>query len=100
MEVEYVNAGPAQRADRRYWIYEEPQVHSTGKNAIRYYPQAGKLQFALCDYVTATKDRTTGRITEETKPGRLSALDLDALGEDQDTLKWLLSILQPLVWNN
>lgn len=100
MELEYIKSEPAQRADRRYWLYEEPIKNETGKNAIRYYPKAGKLQFALCDYVTATKDRATGKITEETKPGRLSALDLDALEEDQDTLKWLLSILQPLVWNN
>jgi len=88
-----------QRADKRYWIYEEPEKHDTGKNAIRYFPKAGKMQFALPDYVTATKNRATGEITEETKPGRLAALDLDALEEDQETLKWLLSILQPLVWN-
>ena len=99
--MEYYTApAPAQRADKRYWIYEEPEKHDTGKNCIRYFPKAGKLQIALCDYVTATKDRATGEIVEETKPGRLAALDLEALEEDQKTLQWLLSILQPLVWNN
>ena len=98
--MEYYSAADntPQKADRRYWLYEEPVKYDTGKNCIRYYPKAGKLQIALCDYVTATKDRS-GNITEETKPGRLAALDLDALEDDQATLKWLLSILQGLVWN-
>jgi len=95
LEMEPVKAQG--RTDSRYWIYEQPVIRDTGKNALRYYEKAGKLQIALCDYVVATKDRT-GNITEETKPGRLAALDLDALEEDQQTLHWLLEILQGLVW--
>ena len=85
------------RTDRRYWLYETPEVYETSKNAIRYYEQAGKIQFACCDYVEATESRwsATG-IIEQRKPGKLSALDLNALYEDQETLKWLIGILQDL----
>ncbi len=83
------------RTDKRYWLYEEPEIYETSRNAIRYYKQAGKIQIATCDYVEAHKDRW-GEMTEEKKPGRLAALDLNALYEDQETLQWLLSILQEL----
>lgn len=86
--------GP-KRADPRYWLYEEPVIYETGKNAIRYWEQAGKLQIATCDYVQATKTYS-GEIREERKPGKLAALDLAALEEDPETLQWILGILQGL----
>ncbi len=85
------------RTDRRYWLYEEPEVYETSRNAIRYYREAGKIQFACCDYVEAKESRfSPSGIIEERKPGKLSALDLEALYEDQETLQWLLEILQEL----
>jgi len=88
------NAEAAQkRTDNRYWLYEEPEIYETSKNAIRYYKEAGKIQFASCNYVEAHKDRW-GEMFEEVKPGKLCALDLNALYEDQETLTWLLSILE------
>lgn len=83
------------RQDQRYWLYEEPVKYATGKNAIRYYPEAGKVQFALPDYTAASLDRS-GNMREETRPGRLAALDLNALREDPETLQWLIGILQGL----
>ena len=80
------------RTDKRYWLYETPIVYETGKNAIRYYKEAGKIQIATCDYVEARKDNW-GEMVEERKPGKLCALDLDALEEDPETCKWLIGIL-------
>ena len=86
------------RTDRRYWLYEEPIVYETGRNAIRYYRQAGKIQIATCDYVEVKRSQwTDSGITEERKPGKLCALDLEALREDPETLQWLLEILQALL---
>ena len=82
------------RTDKRYWLYEEPVIYETGKNAIRYYQQAGKIQFATCDYVEAYHDSLFDTVVEERKPGKLCALDLEALEEDPETLQWLISILQ------
>ena len=88
------------RADPRYWLYERPVIYETGKNAIRYYEQAGKIQIATCDYVIATKtynyDYEREEVQEERRPGKLSALDLAALEEDPETLHWLIGILQGL----
>lgn len=88
----------AGRADPRYWLYEKPVVYETGKNAIRYYEQAGKIQIATCDYVIATRvyDYEREEVREEKKPGKLSSLDLAALEEDPETLHWLIGILQGL----
>ena len=87
------------RADPRYWLYEDPVVYETGKNAIRYYKQAGKIQIATCDYIVATRVYGLDReeVREERKPGKLAALDLAALEEDPDTLKWRIEILQGLI---
>ena len=84
------------RKDHRYWLYEEPEVYETARNAIRYYQEAGKLQFALPDYVEIVRQSVLGTPTEIRKPGRLCALDLTALYEDQETLAWLLNILEGL----
>ena len=46
------------------------------------------------DYTDAYKDKWTGRLIEQKKPGKLTALDLEALADDPDTLEWLISILQ------
>ena len=85
------------RTDSRYWLYEEPIVYETGRNAIRYYEKAGKLQIALPDYTDVQQSRfSPNGVSEERKPGKLAALDLTALEEDQETLAWLLGILEPL----
>lgn len=84
------------RPDNRYWLYEDPIVYETGKNSIRYFEQARKIQFAKCDYVRASMGYR-GELEEERRPGKLSALDLDALAEDPETLNWLISILQELI---
>ena len=89
-------AREAAKDDARYWLYEEPETYTTGKNAIRYFREAGKLQIALPDYVKAKRDYTTGKLTETVLPGKLAALDLEALREDPETLDWLTGILQGL----
>lgn len=80
--------------DARYWLYEEPEVYTTGRNSFRLYKAAGKLQIALPDYVVVT--RAHGEQREELKPGKLAALDLEALQEDPETLEWLLAVLKKL----
>lgn len=87
-------AAQEKRTDRRYWLYEEPEIFETSKNAIRYYKEAGKIQFACPDYVEAHFDNFFQKMIEERKPGRLCALDLTSLYEDPATLSWLISILE------
>lgn len=79
----------SKKPDAKYWEHEAPQIKSTGKNVLRYYEQAGKLQVALPDYYN---------YKGEQRPGKLGALDLDALEEDPQTLQWLIAILQGRVW--
>lgn len=90
------SAKDAVKADARYWLYEEAETYTTGKNALRLYKDAGKLQIALPDYTKARRDYTTGKLIETVLPGKLSALDLEALREDPETLDWLIGILQGL----
>ena len=87
-------AKQAATEDARYWLYEEPELYTSGKNTFRLYQKAGKLQISLPDYVKSSF--SYGQRREEIKPGRLAALDLNALREDPETLQWLLSILQKL----
>ena len=82
------------RTGKKYWLYEEPEIVETGKNVIRYYREAGKIQFAMPDYIDAYKDTWTGNLIEKKKPGKLSALDLAALADNPEALDWLISIFQ------
>ena len=81
---------------KKYWLYEEPEVIETGKNAIRYYKKFGKIQIALPDYVNVCTN-SQGEKIERKMPGKSAALDLVSLAEDQDTLLWLIDILQGYV---
>ena len=90
---EFIYDNSEVKANKKYWLYEEPEIRETGKNAIRYYPEAGKIQFALCDYIEARKD-AWGVMREMKKPGKSAALDLVSLSEEQETLQWLIEILQ------
>lgn len=90
------NTTMQQRTDRRYWLYETPEIFETGRNAIRYFKKAGKIQIAAPDYVEAHKSFFDGEMEEVRKPGKLCALDLFALSEDPETLRWLIGILKSL----
>lgn len=54
----------------KYWETEAPISVQSGKNVLRYYPQAGKLWVSKPDW----QDEDG-----ETKPGKTVAIDLAAL---------------------
>lgn len=70
----------------KFWEYETPEILRTSRNAIRYYPQAGRLVVHLPDW----ENYKTG----EKLPGKGVGINLLALSEEPDTLRRLISILQ------
>ena len=58
-------------ARKRYWEEEQPAVVTTGRNVLRFYREAGRLQVAKPDWQAGT----------ETRMGKAVTLDLAALAE-------------------
>ena len=62
----------------RYWETETPVEVDTGKNVLRYFPQADKLQIAMPYWTNADG---------ETKQGKTVALNISALLESDGETK-------------
>lgn len=71
-----------------FWEDEKPKVIISARNTFRYYPKAQKLAVCLPDY----QDRKTG----ETKIGKTTVVDLDALKRAPQALDGLIQILRDL----
>lgn len=71
----------------KYWEYETPEVLTTEKNLICYYPIAKRLVVKF-----AYKDRKTG----EQKGFKGTGLNLEALAESPAILDRLIEILSSL----
>jgi len=54
-----------------YWEAEKPQTADTGRNVLRWFQKAGKLQVALPPWT----DKKDG----QQKPGKSVTLDLEAV---------------------
>ena len=64
----------------KYWESEKPLVITTGKNVLRYFKAAGKLQISNPNW--------TDKNGEE-KPGKTVTLDLTSLRETEGGLDLL-----------
>jgi hypothetical protein len=62
----------------KYWECEVPTVADTGKNILRYFKDAGKLQVSMPNWTDANG---------ETKPGKAVTLDLAALRATPEALE-------------
>jgi hypothetical protein len=56
----------------RYWEHEQPLIVDTGKNVLRFFEKAGRLQVSMPNWMD--KDG-------ESKPGKTVTLNVDALRE-------------------
>ena len=57
----------------KYWETETPAVVDTGKNILRYFEQAGKVQISMPNWKNADG---------ENKPGKTVTVDIAALVND------------------
>ena len=76
------------RQTAKFWLLEKPEVMETGRNTLRYYPNAQRLVVHLPDYL----DQKTG----EYRPGKGTGLNLEALEESPAVLDRVLTILNGL----
>jgi hypothetical protein len=70
----------------KYWESEKPQVVDTGKNVLRYFLEAKKLQVSMPNW----KDKDGVE-----KPGKTVTLDVTALLETTGGQDLLRNLLQP-----
>ena len=79
----------ASNQSAHYWETEEPEVMDTGRNVLRYYPEAERLVIHLPDW----ENYKTGKVC----PGKGVGLNLYALAEAPDICKRVMEILQGLL---
>lgn len=72
-----------------FWEVEEPEIMRTGRNVIRYYPEAERLVFHLPDW----ENYKTG----ETLPGKGVGINLEALAEEPEVCERLIDIFSGLI---
>ncbi|HBF36539.1 MAG TPA: hypothetical protein DDW50_04380 [Firmicutes bacterium] len=68
----------------KYWETETPQTIKTGRNFLKYFKGAGRLQVAAL-----YKDQTTGEI----KQGKTAVLDMEDLALHPQSLDLLQSFI-------
>jgi len=68
-----------------YWEHETPKVVDTGKNVLRYFPEAGKLQISMPYW---TND------AGEERPGKTVTLDLTAVQETPEAVELMRKIFE------
>lgn len=74
-----------------YWETEKPLEADTGKNVLRYFPEARKLHISKLGWT----DKKTG----ETKMGKTVALDLDAAAATPTAVRLLEDVVKALKAN-
>ncbi|MEG1953974.1 MAG: hypothetical protein RR115_07055 [Hydrogenoanaerobacterium sp.] len=67
-----------------YWTEETPTIVDTGANVLRYYPQAGKLQVSLPDWLNKEGDSCQGKTV---------AVDVEALQANSKAVALLTQLL-------
>lgn len=72
-----------------FWETEKPELMDTGRNVLRYYPEAQRLVIHLPDW----ENYKTGK----TCPGKGVGLNLYALAESPDICERVIEILQGLL---
>jgi hypothetical protein len=69
----------------KYWETETPVVVDTGKNILKYFAAACKLQISMPNWTNADG---------ETKPGKTITVDVTALTEKAEALDILQQIIE------
>lgn len=77
--------------EQSYWETEKPAEVDTGKNILRYFPEARKLHISKLGWT----DKKTG----ERKMGKTVALDLDAVAETPAAVSLLETVVKSLKTN-
>lgn len=72
-----------------FWEVEDPEIMDTGRNVLRYYPEAQRLVIHLPDW----ENYKTGKLC----PGKGVGLNLYALAESPDICERVIEILQGLL---
>ena len=84
--IEYLEKGA--HMEQSYWETENPVEVDTGKNVLRYFPEARKLHIS--------KNGWTDKKTGETKMGKTVALDLDAVASTPSAISILKQVVKSL----
>ena len=77
--------------EQSYWETEKPVEVCTGKNVLRYFPEARKLHIS--------KNGWTDKKTGEHKMGKTVALDLDAIASTPAAVSLLETVVKNLKTN-
>ena len=77
--------------EQSYWETENPVEVDTGKNVLRYFPEARKLHIS--------KNGWTDKKTGEHKMGKTVALDLDAIASTPAAVSLLETVVKNLKTN-
>lgn len=68
-----------------YWTEETPTIVDTGANVFRYFPQAGKLQVSLPDWLNKEGDSCQGKTV---------AVDVEALQGSVAAVALLMQLIE------
>lgn len=79
----------ADNQSAHFWEVEQPEIMDTGRNVIRYYPEAQRIVVHLPNW----ENYKTGEIL----PGKGVGLNLYALAESPDICERLIEILEGLL---
>ena len=74
-------------ARNEYWNDETPMIADTGKNILRYFPKAGRLQISLPYW----RDKNG-----EQKNGRTVTLDVAAAAENVEAVRLLKAVMKDI----
>lgn len=74
-------------ARNEYWNEETPMIADTGKNILRYFPKAGRLQISLPCWLDKNGEQ---------KNGRTVTLDLAAAAENTEAVRLLKTVMKDI----
>lgn len=70
-----------------YWNEETPMIADTGKNVLRYFPKAGRLQISLPCWLDKNGERQNGRTV---------TLDVTAAAENAEAVRLLKAMMKDI----
>lgn len=71
----------------KFWLYEKPEVFTTGRNCFRYYPKAERLSIHLPDYIDRDGIQRCGKGT---------SINLASLADEPEVLQKIIDIFNGL----
>lgn len=70
----------------RYWEDETPIIADTGKNVLRYFPQAGRLQIANPEWIKNGEQRR----------GKTVTLNVTAAADNAEAVRLLKAMMKDI----